>query len=94
MLIYAAIRQARTATEQARTATEVARTGHRQAEIAGRRHVTETFGKAVEQLGSEKMEVRIGGIYTLERLAREALTSPPTTDRMRRRGVNQTCTGR
>src|SRR5262249_7006376 len=43
-LIYAAIRQART--------------GNRQAEVAGRRHVTEAFGKAVEQLGSEKMEVR------------------------------------
>jgi len=70
-LIYAAIRQAR-------TATEVARAGNRQAEIAGRRHVTDTFGKAVEQLGSDKMEVRIGGIYTLERLAREA--SPQGTD--------------
>ena len=73
-LIYAAIRQAGRR-----------RTGNRQAEIAGRRHVTETFGKAVEQLGSEKMEVRIGGIYTLERLAREALTTP-TTDRMAEEG--------
>src|SRR4029077_2283827 len=58
-LIYAAIRQAR-------TATQVAQTGYRQAEIAGRRHVTETFGKAVEHLGSDKMEIRLGGIYTLE----------------------------
>src|SRR5215472_11092613 len=78
-LIYAAIRQAR-------TATEVARTGNRQAEIAGRRHVTETFGNAVEQLGNEKMEVRIGGSYTLERLAREALTSPQTADRIAEEG--------
>jgi hypothetical protein len=69
-LIYAAIRQAR-------TATEVARTGNRQAEIASRRHVTDTFSKAVEQLGDDKLEVRIGGIYTLERLAQEALVSSP-----------------
>jgi uncharacterized protein YjbI with pentapeptide repeats len=73
-LIYAAIRQAQ-------TATEVARTGNRQAEIAGRRHVTDTFSKAVEQLASDKMEVRIGGIYTLERLAGEALDSPRDADR-------------
>jgi hypothetical protein len=78
-LIYIAIRQAR-------TAIEVARTGNRQAEIAGRRHVTETFGKAVEQLGSEKIEVRIGGIYTLERLAREALSSLQTADRIAEEG--------
>jgi hypothetical protein len=71
-LIYAAIGQART--------------GNRQAEIAGRRHVTETFGKAVEQLGNEKMEVRIGGIYTLERLAREALSGPQTVDRITEEG--------
>jgi hypothetical protein len=73
LLIYIAIRQAR-------TAIEVARTGNRQAEIASRRHITDTFGKAVEQLGSDKMEVRIGGIYTLERLAREALASPQAAD--------------
>jgi uncharacterized protein YjbI with pentapeptide repeats len=72
-LIYTAIRQAR-------TATEVARTGNRQAEIAGLRHVTETFGKAVEQLASEKMEARVGGIYTLERLAREAIASSQSAE--------------
>jgi uncharacterized protein YjbI with pentapeptide repeats len=81
-LIYAAIRQAR-------TATEVARTGNRQAEIAGRRHVTDTFSKAVEQLGDDKMEVRVGGIYTLERLAREALVSPQTADLTAEEGSGQ-----
>ena len=39
------------------------------------RRITETFSKAVEQLGSEKMEVRVGGIYTLERLARSKAPS-------------------
>jgi hypothetical protein len=32
----------------------------------------ESFSKAVEQLASEKIEVRLGGIYTLERISRES----------------------
>ena len=59
LLIYAAIRQAQTTNSryEAQTKTDL------------QRRITETFSKAVEQLGSEKMEVRVGGIYTLERLA-------------------------
>jgi hypothetical protein len=34
--------------------------------------VTERFTRAVDQLGSEKSEVRLGGIYALDRLARES----------------------
>jgi hypothetical protein len=85
---------ARAALRQARTATEVARIANRQAEIAAVRHeeqtradrarrVTDTFSKAVEQLGSEKIAVRVGGIYTLERLAGEALTTPQAADATR-----------
>jgi hypothetical protein len=33
--------------------------------------MTERFTKAVEQLGSEKLEIRLGGIYSLERTAKE-----------------------
>lgn len=33
---------------------------------------TDRFGKAVEQLGSEKLDIRLGGIYALERLARDS----------------------
>ena len=33
------------------------------------RLITERFSKAVEQLASEKIEVRLGGIYALERIA-------------------------
>ena len=55
----------------------------RQAGIAARRHnaqteadrqrrITESFSKAVEQLGSEKIEARLGGIYTLERISHES----------------------
>jgi len=34
--------------------------------------ITERFTRAVEQLGSEKLEIRLGGIYALERLANES----------------------
>ncbi len=34
--------------------------------------ITERFTKAIEQLGSSKLEVRIGGIYALERIARDS----------------------
>ncbi|MGW0519957.1 pentapeptide repeat-containing protein [Crossiella sp. NPDC003009] len=36
---------------------------------AAERRVTELYTKAVEQLGSEKAAVRLGGMYALERLA-------------------------
>ncbi|MEU4826931.1 pentapeptide repeat-containing protein [Actinomadura sp. NPDC023710] len=36
---------------------------------ATERRVTELFGQAVEQLGHEKAAVRLGGLYSLERLA-------------------------
>jgi uncharacterized protein YjbI with pentapeptide repeats len=36
------------------------------------RRITETITKAVEQLGSKELPVRLGGIYTLERVSRES----------------------
>jgi hypothetical protein len=36
------------------------------------RRITESFSKAVEQLGSDKLEVRLGGIYSLERISMES----------------------
>lgn len=35
--------------------------------------ITDRFSKAVEQLGSEKLAIRLGGIYALERIARDSL---------------------
>jgi hypothetical protein len=43
----------------------------RQAEVAQRNHVVEMFNRAVDQLGSEKLEVRLGAIYTLKRITRD-----------------------
>jgi hypothetical protein len=36
------------------------------------RRITESFSTAVEQLGSDKLEVRLGGIYSLERISKES----------------------
>ena len=36
------------------------------------KQVTERFSKAIELLGSEKIEVRLGGIYALERIAKDS----------------------
>jgi hypothetical protein len=41
-------------------------------------HLTDRYTKAVEQLGSNKIEVRLGGIYALERLMRDSSTDQPT----------------
>lgn len=62
-LIWAAIQQARTATNR----------HYEQTRADLQRRLTETFSKAVEQLANDKIEVRLGGIYTLERLAIEAI---------------------
>ena len=40
--------------------------------------VTDRYTKAIEQLGSEKLDVRIGGIYALERIARDSVRDHPT----------------
>jgi uncharacterized protein YjbI with pentapeptide repeats len=39
--------------------------------------VTDRYTKAVEQLGSDKLDVRIGGIYALERIARDSAKDHP-----------------
>lgn len=45
---------------------------HAQTEADRQRRITESFSKAVEQLSSDKIEARLGGIYTLERISRES----------------------
>jgi hypothetical protein len=40
-------------------------------ELTEQGQVTERYTKAIEQLGSDKLDVRIGGIYALERVARD-----------------------
>jgi len=57
---------------QARAANEQARVANTQARIAEQGHITDRFTKAIEQLGSGKLEVRLGAIYALERIARDS----------------------
>ena len=40
--------------------------------------VTDRYTKAIEQLGSDKLDVRIGGIFALERIARDSARDHPT----------------
>jgi hypothetical protein len=62
-------RTARAALEQAKIAAE----RHAEQTKADRdRRITESFAKAVEQLGSDKLETRLGAIYTLERISQES----------------------
>ena len=44
-----------------------------QVHISREGQITERFTRAVDQIGSEKVDVRIGGIYALERIARNSL---------------------
>ncbi len=47
-------------------------------EITEQGQVTDRYTKAIEQLGSDKLDVRIGGIYALERIARDSARDHPT----------------
>lgn len=47
-------------------------------ELTEQGQVTDRYTKAVEQLGSDKLAVRIGGIYALERVARDSVRDHPT----------------
>jgi uncharacterized protein YjbI with pentapeptide repeats len=58
--------------------------------------LTDRFGKAVEQLGSDKVDIRLGGIYALERLALDSARDHPTvmevlTAYVRRSAPKSTC---
>jgi uncharacterized protein YjbI with pentapeptide repeats len=61
-LAWAGIQNARTA----------ARRHEEQTKADRQRRITESFSKAIEQLASEKIEARLGGIYALERISRES----------------------
>jgi hypothetical protein len=42
--------------------------------------ITDPFTKAVDQLGSQHLDVRVGGIYALERSARDSPPDRPTVE--------------
>jgi hypothetical protein len=47
-------------------------TGRQQVHLAEQGQITERFTRAIDQLGSEHLDVRLGGIYALERIARDS----------------------
>jgi hypothetical protein len=46
-------------------------------ELTEQGQVTDRYTKAIGQLGSDKLDVRIGGIYALERIARDSAKDHP-----------------
>ena len=49
-----------------------------QVQVAREGQITESFTRAIEQLGHRESQVRLGGIYGLERIARESEQEHPT----------------
>jgi hypothetical protein len=47
-------------------------------ELTREGHLTERYSKAIDQLGSDNLDVRLGGIYALERLAIDSEVYHPT----------------
>jgi len=60
-LIWQAFQRERTSKAQAQ-----------QAKVAVDNQLTETFTKAIEQLGDDSLTIRLGGIYALERISKES----------------------
>ncbi len=54
------------------------RLSQRTQELARDGVITDRYSKAVEQLGHASVEVRLGGIFALERLARDSVSDAPT----------------
>ena len=44
----------------------------RQVQVSREGQITERFTRAIDQLGSDKQDVRLGGIYALERIANDS----------------------
>ncbi|MBE1566602.1 pentapeptide repeat-containing protein [Nonomuraea africana] len=56
----------------ARTAREALQLSQENLRLSEQGHVTDRYTKAIEQLGSEKADIRLGGIYALERIAHDS----------------------
>jgi len=57
--------------QRATASTQQADATLKQADLARRAHVAELFNRAVAQLTHEKLEVRLGAIYTLRQIAHD-----------------------
>jgi len=57
--------------QRSRASVVQAQAASDQARLARRDHVVELFNRAIEQLGHERLEVRLGSIYTLREIDRD-----------------------
>jgi Pentapeptide repeats (8 copies) len=67
--VAATLRQVRATREQIR---ETARASQNQLALSEQGQLTDRYTKAVDQLGSKELDVRLGGIFALERIARDS----------------------
>jgi uncharacterized protein YjbI with pentapeptide repeats len=70
--IYMAHRRIRALERQVMVGQEQLKVAQNQLQVAQEGQITERFTRAIEQLGSDKMEIRLGGIYALERIANDS----------------------
>lgn len=61
---------------RSRAANMQAVAAREQNELARRDHITELFNRAVGQLGEEKLEIRLGAIYTLQAICDDQSYKP------------------
>ncbi|MGX1887026.1 hypothetical protein [Streptomyces sp. NPDC055287] len=51
----------------------------RELDVAQEGQITDRYTKAVENLGNDSMDVRLGGIYALQRIMEDSVRDHPTT---------------
>ena len=52
-------------------ASRQAKSSSDQVEISRRDHISELFSKSIEQLSSQRTDIRLGAVYTLKRIGEE-----------------------
>lgn len=70
--LYHGGKRSEAADRSSEAATRNSEAATRNAKAAEEGQITERFTQAIQQLGNEKIEIRIGGIYTLERIAQNS----------------------
>jgi hypothetical protein len=71
--LYVTAQTLRTSQETLRTNQETLRINQEALRVTQEGQITERFGKAIEHLGDkERLTVRLGGIYALERIAKDS----------------------
>ena len=58
--------------EQLRNAQEQLRNAQEELRLTREGQITERFTRAIDQLGTNSLEIRLGGIYALERIAKDS----------------------